>query len=316
MLTRRRLLQAAGASVVLRLSYAAAAVERGGVDLKLGVQLWTVKDDLQRDYAGTLHRLSQFGVQRVELYELGGRPAAEVRDAIRGAGLECLSAHVRLWELEPDVGAQIERAHAIGIRTLVVPVPWLPPDSLRRALQGDMLRVLSEEMTDENWRRTAELLNRYGAELSKAGLQLAYHNHNIDFRRIGDRTAYEALVAATDPTLVKLELDCGWVASAGLDPVTYLQRWPQRYMALHVKDVKAGYVPNFAMQTVPIEVGSGIMNWPAILDAAYRGGVREFYIEQEAPFVRPPLESVKISVGYVAALASRMKAPNSTRPKY
>lgn len=96
--------------------------------------------------------------------------------------------------------------------------------------------------------------------------------------------------------------------AAGLDPVIYLERWPHRYMALHVKDVKAGFVPNVAMQTAPTEVGSGVMNWRAILQAAYTAGVREYYIEQEGPFVRPPPESVKISVDYVRSAAHQLKS--------
>ena len=309
MLTRRGLLKATGAALAMNvLNSALRAAPAAGVDLKLGVQLWTVKDELQRDYAGTLRVLAHMGLRRVELYELGGPPAAQTKRALQAAGLECISAHVRLWELEADLHDKIECAHEIGIRTLVVPVPWMPPDSLRRALGGDMLRVLAEETTLDNWKRTAELLNSYGERLQKAGLALAYHNHNIDFRRFGDHVAYELLVAATDASYVRLELDCGWVASAGLDPAIFLERWPQRYMALHVKDVKAGFVPNVAMQTAPTEVGSGVMNWPAILQAAYTAGVREYYIEQEGPFVRPPLESVKISVDYASSAAHQLKS--------
>lgn len=304
MLTRRRLLQAGGATLALNLASRALPATR--VDLKLGVQLWTVKDDLQRDTAGTLRQLARMGVRRVELYTLGGPPAAFTRRAIQSAGLECISAHVRFWELEADLHDKIERAHAIGIHTLVVPVPWMPPESLRRALGGDMLRVLAEETTLDNWKRTAELLNSYGKQLHDAGLALAYHNHNIDFRQFGDQLPYDLLVASTDPAYVGLELDCGWVASAGRDPVEYLKRWPRRYMGLHVKDVRAGFVPNVAMQTSPTEVGRGVMNWPEILQAAYTAGVREYYIEQEGPFVRPPLESVKISVEYVSGAARRL----------
>ncbi|MGA2188659.1 MAG: sugar phosphate isomerase/epimerase [Steroidobacteraceae bacterium] len=308
MLTRRLLLQIGGPALALsawnsRLLAAPAA----GVDLRLGVQLWTVKDELQRDYGGTLRQLAHMGVRRVELYQLGGPPAARTRRALAAAGLECISAHVRLWELDAGLQDKIERAHEIGIRTLVVPVPWLPPDALRRALAGDMLRVLAEETTLDTWKRTAELLNSYGEQLQKAGLALAYHNHNIDFRQFGDQVAYDLLVESTDAKYVRLEMDCGWVASAGRDPVVYLQRWPQRYMALHVKDVKAGFVTNVAMQTSPTEVGSGVMKWPEILQAAYTAGVREYYIEQEGPFIRPPLESVQISVDYVRSAARRLK---------
>jgi sugar phosphate isomerase/epimerase len=158
-------------------------------------------------------------------------------------------------------------------------------------------------MTLDHWKMTAQLLNSYAERLNAEGLALAYHNHNIDFKRFGDQVPYDGLVAATDAQRVRLELDCGWVASAGLDPVTYLRRWPARYMGLHVKDVKAGFVPNTAMSTDPIEVGRGVMDWPAILQAACDAGVKEYYIEQEPPFVRPPLESVRISVDYVLQVA-------------
>lgn len=272
--------------------------------LPLGVQLWTVKDDLQADYEGTLRRLAAIGLRQVELYELGGRPAARTRAGIEAAGLECRSAHVRLWDLDADLGGRIELAHALGLRTLVVPVPWLAPAALRRAQAGDMLRVLAEETTLETWKETAERLNRYGERLHRSGLALAYHNHNIDFKRVGRGTAYELLVASTEPRYVRLELDCGWVASAGRDPVDCLRRWPDRYMALHVKDVAAGFVPNVAMQTAPTEVGRGVMDWPAILAAAATAGVREYYIEQEPPFARPPLESVRMSFDYLRSITT------------
>jgi len=231
----------------------------------------------------------------------------DTRRALDAAGLECISAHVRLWELEAAADALIERARRIGVRTLVVPVPWLPPDALQRALAGDMLEVLAHEMTLDGWKRTADLLNSYGERLRAEGLGLAYHNHNIDFRRCGTRIPYDELVAATDASLVRLELDCGWVASAGLDPIAYLQRWPRRYMGLHIKDVKAGFVANVEMATDPIEVGSGVMDWPGILQAAYSAGVREYYIEQEPPFVRPPMESVRMSLEFVSRAARLLK---------
>jgi sugar phosphate isomerase/epimerase len=302
MLSRRDLMKAAGAGLALGLPLSTLAAQRSVADLKLGVQLWTLKDDIRRDFAGTLRRIAKIGLRRVELFELGGRPADETRAGIEAAGLECISAHARLWELDEDLPGHIERAHRIGVGTLVVPVPWMPPDALKRALAGDMLRVLSEETTLDNWRRTADLLNSYGERLHGTGLSLAYHNHNIDFRRFGGDAAYEVLVASTDPRYVQLELDCGWVASAGLDPVVYLKKWPERFMGLHVKDVKAGFVPNLAMQTEPTEVGRGVMNWPMILQAAYTAGVRQYYIEQEGPFILPPLESVKISFDYLAGL--------------
>ena len=300
MLSRRQMLALTGASLMAR------GASARGLDLHLGVQLWSVKDELRADFGGTLQRLAAAGYRRAELAELGTRDAVQTRDALRAAGLECISAHVRLWELDADLAGIIARAKTLGLEYLIVPVPWMPADVLHRALTGDMLQVLSSELTMEHWGRTAEMLNRYGLRLRDAGLKLAYHNHNIDFKPFGKEIPYEVLVSSTDPALVWLELDCGWVTSAGLDPVVYLRRWSRRYVALHVKDVKAGFVPNFAMQTVPVEVGAGVMDWPAILTAAWRIGVRQFYVEQEKPFVRPPLESMKISAQYLNRIAREL----------
>ena len=209
---------------------------------------------------------------------------------------------MRLWELDADLPTQIRLAHEIGVRNLIVPLPWMPPDALARALNGQMLRVLSQEMSLDHWKRTAELLNTYGERLHEAGLSLAYHNHNIDFKKFDGISAYEMLVTATDPRFVRLELDCGWAASAGLDCTALLKRWPQRYMGIHLKDVGTGLVPNVAMATDSTEVGSGRLDWPAILQAAWAAGVREYYIEQEAPYIRPPLESLKISFDYLTKI--------------
>jgi sugar phosphate isomerase/epimerase len=304
----RRDIVLAGAGLAMGWPMPMFAADSEHVDLKLGLQLWTVKDDIKRDFEGTLRRIAAIGFRRVELFETGGRPAAQIRDAIRTAGLECISAHVRLSELEGEFSSLVERAHQIGLNTLIVPTPWMPPEMLERAQHGDYGKVLSEEMTLDYWRKTAEQLNLHAERLHKSGLALAYHNHSSEFRRFDGIVAYDALVEALDPGLVRLELDCGWVVSAGADCLTLLKRWPRRFMALHIKDVKAGFVPNFAVRMDPTEVGSGVVDWLPILQTAYTNGVREFYIEQEEPFAHPPLDAVKIGFDYLSGISRKLKA--------
>jgi sugar phosphate isomerase/epimerase len=141
--------------------------------------------------------------------------------------------------------------------------------------------------------------------LKSEGLRVAYHNHNVELSPGPEgKSGLEILLQNTDRDLVSFEMDAGWVAAAGLDPVEVLRRHPGRFELMHVKDIKATTKPNFALQQDPAEVGSGSMNWPRILPAAYAAGVRRFFVEQEPPFTRERLESIGISFSYLNGLAA------------
>ena len=99
-------------------------------------------------------------------------------------------------------------------------------------------------------------------------------------------------------------MDAGWVVAAGADPLALLAAYPNRFGAMHVKDVKAGTHPNFALQMDPCEVGQGTIDWKSLLAKAYASNVRQFYVEQEPPFSKPRLESVAISYKYLNGLAA------------
>jgi len=301
-MNRRQFLAGLAASLPL-----AALGEAASIDLRLGVQLWMLRDELQKDFTGTLKKVAEIGLKRVELVDITVRPAAEIKSALAASRLECVSAHVSLAEFDADIVGILDRARQIGIRTLVVPRPWLPPAQQERMKNGQYRQVMNEEITLDHWKLTASLLNIQGEKLRQAGMQLAFHNHNFEFRKFGDVVPYEMLAAATDPRLVKLQLDVGWLVSAGLDPVTFLKRWPQRFASLHLKDVQAGFTPNVTLDTVPIEIGKGVVKWGEILPLAYQTGIREYYIEQEGPYLRPPLESLRLSYKYLNDLAFRLQ---------
>jgi len=146
------------------------------------------------------------------------------------------------------------------------------------------------------------MLNEKGAMLKKAGIAMGYHNHNIEFAPIGKETGWEILVRETDPALVHFEVDIGWVAAAGLDPVAFLHRHKGRVRQLHVKDLQATTKANFNVRMDPTQVGAGEMDWAKVLPAAYQAGVRNFYVEQEPPFTIPRMEAAARSYAYLAAL--------------
>jgi sugar phosphate isomerase/epimerase len=152
------------------------------------------------------------------------------------------------------------------------------------------------------WKRTAALLNERAAALKPMGITLGYHNHNLEFAPTGGTTGWDILMGESDPGLVFFEVDVGWVAAAGLDPVAFLRRHRGRVRWLHVKDLTADTVANFALAMKPTEVGSGKQDWARILPAAFRAGVRHFYVEQEPPFAMARMDAASKSYAYLAGL--------------
>lgn len=279
--------------------------------IPLGLQLYTVADDMKRDFAGTLAAVSKTGYKTVEPAGLLDHSPAEWREQLDRVQLKCPSIHVppraKTGLNISDAEALAEAAHTLGIGTIVCPA-FNFPDRFSRELQpgegfAQMMARLAAAMTAEDWKANADFLNERGAALKKHGLRLAYHNHNVEFTPIGTTTAFALLVQGTDPDLVSFEMDAGWVAAAGIDPASLLSRYPHRFTAMHVKDIKAGTKPNFTLQLDPCEVGQGTIDWKTLLPKAYAANVRQYYVEQEPPYAKPPLESVAISFKYLDSLA-------------
>jgi sugar phosphate isomerase/epimerase len=170
--------------------------------------------------------------------------------------------------------------------------------------RGAALGRLAGQLTADDWKATAGLLNAKGAVLNKAGLTMGYHNHNLEFAPVAGTTGLEILLKATDPALVQFETDVGWVVAGGGDPFALLKTHPGRFKQMHVKDVKATTKTNYAFQQDPTEIGSGIIDWKRLLPAAYAAGIRDFFVEQEPPFERPRLEAARISVDYLKAVVA------------
>ena len=133
---------------------------------------------------------------------------------------------------------------------------------------------------------------------------LGYHNHNLEFAPIGETTGWEVLMAEADPDLVKVELDLGWVAQAGLDPVAELNKLGDRVISLHVKDVAKGFTPSFYFDPNPTEVGSGIVDWASVLPAAEAAGVGHYFVEQEPPFTIPRPEAMQRSLRFLQGIVA------------
>jgi sugar phosphate isomerase/epimerase len=280
--------------------------------LAIGLQLYTLGDAPYRDLDGTLATVARIGYRAVEPVGLMKRTAAELRAALDRAGLSCPSTHVPLQAggsggptLAGDIGKLAADMHRLGVKYVVVPI-FPVPERIGGPRKGeDGLQYLiraGREMTADDWRRTAAQLNEKGAALKREGLELAYHNHNVEFTQHGPGTAYDLLLANTDPEAVWFEMDVGWVAAAGVDPIRLLRTHRQRFRLIHVKDIEASTVPNHAFKMDPADVGSGILDWKSILPAGYEAGVRHYYVEQEPPFAGPRMEAARADYEYLARL--------------
>jgi len=223
------------------------------------LQLYTLRQRAERDFAGALREAAEAGYDAIELAGLHGEAADSVRRDLDALGLGAFAAHVPWERFEADLDGVLAELSALGCEFAVVPsVPGRLHDV---AAAADI----------------AAALNGWAARCAEASLRFAYHNHAFELE-LGARegaTLLELLLSATDPAVVGFELDAYWAAVAGADPVALLERHAGRVPLLHVKDLApdGGDAP----------VGEGVLVWPELLAAADRAGVEWLVVEQDHP---------------------------------
>jgi sugar phosphate isomerase/epimerase len=256
---------------------AAAHIER------IGVQLYTVRSILPGDFEGTLARIAEIGYREVEFAGYFGRTPAQVRDALKRAGLRAPAAHVSFEALEEGWDATLHTARLVGHEYLVC--AWIPEE---------------RRQTLDDWHRVADRLDQAAVAAHAAGIQFAYHNHNFEFMPMAGRLHYDVLLEATDPALLKLELDLFWITFAGGDPLDYFARYPGRFPLVHVKDMLAKPAPDAAAGDVMTAVGKGTIDWRRIFGHAGQAGIKHYFVEHDNPPV--PLDSLRASYAYLKQL--------------
>jgi len=274
----------------------------------LGIQTFMLKGLLSEDFQGTLNQVGAIGYREVEAHSFMGRNGTDFRKALDQAGLTCPSAHVMLDPLPGTPGltdpATVEMLLQIGARRAVVPI--FPLDKVNFAQTGgDMLKLaraiwkIGADMSLEDWQRVAHRINATGIQLARSGITIGYHNHNLEFAQLSDgSTPLEVLLRETDPAVVKLELDIGWAAAAGVDVVAFLDRHASRINQAHLKDTTEASGTGFKF--TPARLGEGILNWDALLKAIERANIEHLYIEQEEPFKATAIEEARIAFEFLS----------------
>ncbi|HUU13213.1 MAG TPA: sugar phosphate isomerase/epimerase [Terriglobia bacterium] len=255
--------------------------------LPIGLELYTVRNECEKDFEGTLAKVAAIGYKEVEVYDFYGKTAADVRKLLDANGLTSPSGHLLMAKLKSGLAKHIEDAKTLGMEYLICPI--LDP---------------KDRDSMDDFKRHAEFFNKLGEQCKKAGIQFGYHNHDFEFKSYDGVIPYDELLRLTDPDLVKMELDCYWMTRAGKDPVEYLTKNPGRFPLLHIKD---------AMKDAPTstdldegrgyftEVGRGTIDWVRIFKAAPQGSVKHYYVEQDM-CDGSPLDSIKISYDYLKDL--------------
>lgn len=268
-LSRRHFFVGAAALSVAGLGSAAFAGLGGKPFKKIGVQLYTVRDALAADPAGTLKKVRAIGFDEVETAGMAGKTAKEFRALLDGAGLTCASGHVGYadWFQRPE--AALDDMAALGAKYAVL--AWLEPDQRK------------------NWVDLGKKMNHWG-ELCKArGMTMAYHNHDFEFQNTPEGLPMHLLLEHTDPALVTFELDCYWASVVNHDPVHVLHEHGDRIRLLHVKDKAADG------KMTP--VGQGTIPWAKVFDAGKTAGVTNIFVEHDNP--TDPFASITTSINYL-----------------
>lgn len=248
-----------------------------------GLQLYTLRDDLPKDPKGVIKQIAGFGYKEIEGYEgpqgmFWDMPHQDFKKYLDDLGLTMVSSHC---DIDKDFERKAAQASEIGMRYLIS--PWIGP-----------------QKTADDYKRFADIFNKRGEVCRKHGIRFAYHNHGYTFESLEGKMPQEILMDGTDPALVDFEMDIYWVVTAGADPLTWLEKYPNRFTLCHVKDRTKQADPK--EQDASCDLGAGSIDFTKVLRVAADRGMKHYIVEQEKYDNSTPLKSAEVGAAYLAAL--------------
>ena len=245
--------------------------------IPIGLQLYTLRDDAEKDFAGTVRKVAALGYSSVELAGHGGLSVRELSALLEDNHLTVAGSHIPLETLEADLAKVIEENLKLGNTHIVV--PYLAAERRKDA---------------DGYKQLAGILTGFGETLQTAGLTLCYHNHDFEFLPLEDgRLGEDILLENSDPNFVKIEADAYWIMKAGQDPVAFVKQHPGRVPIVHLKDrdlTDGSFAP----------VGTGDLPLDALIAAALASGTKHFLVEQDLCKI-PPMDAVTLSYNNLKA---------------
>lgn len=270
--------------------------------LPIALQLYSVRDELEKDFTGTLRKVKSLGYDGVEFAGLYGNTPANVNKILKDIGLNPLSAHVPFIDLIADPRGVIGKYVEIGCKYMVI--PYLTPEYRPNA---------------EKFNEVIEGARIIGEAAKEAGLTLLYHNHDFEFEKVDGKYALDVLYASVSADLLKTQIDTCWVNVAGENPSDYIRKYAGRSPVVHLKDfVMPGKKPEKMYELIGIEddaksaeatafefrpLGHGVQNFTEILKACKEAGTKWVVVEQDKPSMgKTTLECAQISIQYLKSL--------------
>lgn len=255
--------------VVIALSVSG-VVQAGSFKGPVGLQLYSLRAEFAKDVPGTLKEVQKFGIKDVELAGTYNLPPEKFKEMLHADGLKPISGHFGYERYRDDVEGIARDAKALGLH--YVGCAWIPH-------QGDF--------DEKECRDAIAVFNRAGEALAKHGLKFFYHVHGYEFQPHGQGTLFDLLMSETDARHVAFQMDVFWVVFPAQDPVKLLNKYGKRWELMHLKDMKKGLKTGSLSGGTDVSndvaLGTGQMDWPAILHAAEKVGVKYYFIEDESP---------------------------------
>jgi len=252
-----------------------------------GLQLYSLRNVFKKQgVTPTLDQVREWGFKYVEVADTYGLTPAQFKAELDKRGLVPIGRHFPYGQLRDDIGGVIRDAKALGLP--YVGCAWIGHEGA---------------FDEEECRAAAAVFNRAGKALAEHGIKFYYHNHGYEFEPYKDGTLFDLLVATTDPRYVYFQMDVLWTVFPGQDPAKLLAKYPNRWLLMHLKDLKKG-VPTGSLSghtdlTNDVALGTGQVDWPALFRVAQKIGIKYYFIEDESPI---PMQQIPRSLRFLEQL--------------
>jgi sugar phosphate isomerase/epimerase len=251
----------------------------------VGLQLYSLREDFSKNPEMGFEETKAFGFKEVELAGTYNMTPEKFKEALAKRGLIAISAHFPYARFKSDPEGVAKEAKELGLK-----------------YAGCAWADHKDDYDIDEAKDAVQVFNRAGEALNKVGIQFFYHTHGFEFAPNGkDGTFMDYIIQNTDPKNVAYEMDIFWVFHPGQDPAKWLEKYPNRWKLMHLKDMRKGTeTGKFTGGTDvknDVAIGTGMLDFPAILKAAKKVGIKHYFIEDESPSVK---EQIPVSLKYLS----------------